>query len=296
MIATRKMVNAAPGSEIHSARKRPRLLAGRIDLPAYLSAALLLLLLVLAIVPQAATAQDPAKQDLRGRLMPPAWSPEGSAEHPLGTDHLGRDLLARIVYGARISVTIAAGAVLVAGALGTLLGLIAGYAGGILDETIMRLADIQLSFSPILLVIAIMAVIGPGLTNMILVLGLVSWVQYARVVRGQTLQIKEMMYIEAARAAGLPVRRILFRHILPNIAPALLVIATVNASQQVLNEAALSFLGLGVQPPTPAWGSMLSEGQSYFQVAWWNAVFPGLAILLAVLSVNILGDRLSDRR
>jgi len=296
MITINKHHNESSGSPTPIRRKSVRRLTGRIDLPAWLSAASLLVLLALAVVPQAATGYDPAKQDLRGRLMPPAWSAEGSGEHPLGTDHLGRDLLARIVYGARISVVIAAGAVLVAGALGTLLGLVAGYAGGVVDETIMRLADIQLSFSPILLVIAIMAVIGPGLTNMIVVLGLVSWVQYARVVRGQTLQIKEMMYIEAARSAGLPVRRILFRHILPNVAPALLVIATVNASQQVLNEAALSFLGLGVQPPTPAWGSMLNEGQSYFQVAWWNAVFPGLAILLAVLGVNILGDRLSDRR
>ena len=257
---------------------------------------LLCVLVVLALVPWIATSQDPAQQDLRGRLQPPAWHAEGAWEHPLGTDHLGRDLWARVVYGTRISMLIAAGAVVVAGLLGTTLGLISGYAGGVVDELIMRLADIQLSFSPILLVIAIMAVIGPGLQNVILVLGIVSWVQYARVVRGETMLIKEMAYVEAAQSLGLRRRQILMRHILPNVLPSLLVIAAVNASQQILNEAALSFLGLGVQPPTPAWGSMLNEGQSYFQVAWWNALFPGLAILLAVLAINLLGDYLSNRR
>jgi peptide/nickel transport system permease protein len=269
--------------------------AGRLDLLTGLSFLLLVALLLLAFFPGLATGQDPAKQNLRNRLLPPVWSSAGTWEHPLGTDHLGRDLWARIAYGARISMVVAGGAVLVAGALGTVLGLVAGYSGGWVDEVIMRLADIQLSFSPILLVIAIMAVIGPGLQNLILVLGLVSWVQYARVVRGETLVIKEMLYVDAARSVGLPARRILQRHILPNVAPSLLVIATVNASQQILNEAALSFLGLGVQPPTPAWGSMLNEGQSYFQVAWWNAVFPGVAILLAVLTANLLGDYLAER-
>jgi ABC-type dipeptide/oligopeptide/nickel transport system permease subunit len=269
---------------------------GRPHLLTWVSGVLLGGLLFLALFPQLATNQDPAQQDLRNRLAPPAWRAEGSWAHPLGTDHLGRDLWARIVYGARVSVVIAGGAVLVAGALGTVLGLVAGYAGGAVDEVIMRIADIQLAFSPILLVIAIMAVIGPGLQNMILVLGIVSWVQYARVVRGETLLARETPYIEAARSVGLHSRRILWRHIFPNVAPSLLVIATVNASQQILNEAALSFLGLGVQPPTPAWGSMLAEGQSYFRVAWWNAVYPGLAILLAVLGINLLGDRLAERR
>ena len=253
-------------------------------------------LLLMALFPQAFTAQDPFKQDLRNRLEPPFWTPEGDWTHPLGTDHLGRDLWARIVYGTHVSVLIATGAVFVAGLLGTTLGLLAGYNGGVLDEIIMRSADIQLSFSPILLVIAVMAVVGPGLRNMIIVLGLVSWVQYARVVRGETLLTREMNYIEAAHALGLRDRRIMSRHILPNVAPSMLVIATVNASQQILNEAALSFLGLGVQPPIPAWGSMLHEGQSYFQVAWWNAVFPGLAILITVLGINLLGDQLSNRR
>lgn len=263
---------------------------------AWIGGVLLIFLILLAAAPQLATSQDPAQQDLRSRLQPPVWSEEGDMAHPLGTDHLGRDLWARMVYGTRISMLIAAGAVLVAGLIGTTLGLISGYWGGLVDEVIMRLADIQLSFSPILLVIAIMAVIGPGLQNMILVLGFVSWVQYARVVRGETMLIKEMSYVEAAESVGLRRRRILLRHILPNVLPSLSVIAAVNASQQILNEAALSFLGLGVQPPTPAWGSMLNEGQSYFQVAWWNAVFPGIAILLAVLAINLIGDQLANRR
>jgi peptide/nickel transport system permease protein len=258
--------------------------------------AILLLFLLMALFPNLATQHDPAKQDLRHRLAPPVWAVEGEWLHPLGTDHLGRDLWARIVYGTRITVLIAGGAVLVAGLLGTVLGLIAGFSGGWVDEVIMRVADIQLSFSPILLVIAIMAVIGPGISNVILVLGLVSWVQYARVVRGETLLIKETPYIEAARSVGLSRGRIMWRHILPNVLPSLLVISAVNSSQQILNEAALSFLGLGVKPPTPAWGSMLAEGQSYFQVAWWNAFFPGLAILFAVLAINMIGDRLSDLR
>ena len=263
---------------------------------AWLGVGLVVMMLFLAVFPGLVTSQDYARQDLRNRLKPPVWFSDGSWANPLGTDHLGRDLWARIVVGARVSMTVAAGAVLVAGIMGTMLGIVAGYFGGLLDEVIMRLADIQLSFSPILLIIAIMAVIGKSLTNMVLVLGFVSWVQYARVVRGETLSIKEQRYIEAAHSVGVPRLRILLRHILPNILPTLLVLAAMNTSQQILNESALSFLGLGVQPPTPAWGSMLNQGKEYFQVAWWNAVLPGLAILLTVLGVNLIGDSLSDRR
>jgi peptide/nickel transport system permease protein len=257
---------------------------------------ILLINIFFALLPGVFTSQDYATQDLRNRLKPGFWHPEGSWDHPLGTDHLGRDSWARIVSGARISLIIAAGAVMVAGTIGTVLGLVSGYAGGVTDDIIMRLADIQLSFSPILLLIAIIAVIGTSLLNIILVLGFVSWVQYARVVRGVTLSTKEETYIEAARSLGMRDFRIIWRHILPNVLPTLLVIAAVNASQQILNEAALSFLGLGVQPPTPAWGSMLNEGQDYFQVAWWNAAAPGIAIVVAVLGINLIGDGLASRR
>ncbi len=270
--------------------------ARRTNVTTRLGILLVVTTLFLALLPGAVTTKDYTEQNLRNRLQPPAWHEEGSLEHPLGTDHLGRDLWARIVGGARVSVLIAAGAVFVAGSLGTLLGVTAGYVGGLFDEIVMRLADIQLSFSPILLVIAIMAVIGKSLLNVILVLGFVSWVQYARVIRSRTLSIKEEGYIEASRALGVGGLGIMLRHILPNVLPTLLVISAVNASQQILNEAALSFLGLGVQPPTPAWGSMLAEGREYLQVAWWNAFFPGLAILMSVLGINLIGDSLSDRR
>jgi peptide/nickel transport system permease protein len=256
---------------------------------------LMALVLFLALFPEAATSQSYAEQNLRQRLLPPAWDPKGAWEHPLGTDHLGRDLWARIVFGARVSMTIALGAVLIAGTLGVILGIVAGYHGGLLDEVLMRIADIQLAFSPILLIIALMAVIGKNLQNIILVLGVVSWVQYARVARGAALSIKRRGYIEAARAVGVPNGRLMLRHILPNMLRTLLVLAALNASQQILNESALSFLGLGVQPPTPAWGSMLNQGREYFQVAWWNAALPGLAILLSVLGINLIGDGLSER-
>lgn len=269
---------------------------GKLKPTTWLGVVLLVITLYLALFPNTVTTHDYREQDLRARLTPPVWTEGGSWEHPLGTDHLGRDLWARIVGGARVSMLIAAGAVFVAGALGTVLGVLAGYLGGLIDEVVMRLADIQLSFAPILLVIAIMAVIGKSLLNVILVLGFVSWVQYARVIRSQTLSIKEQGYIEASRALGLSGIGIMLRHIVPNVLPTLLVISAVNASQQILNEAALSFLGLGVQPPTPAWGSMLAEGREYLQVAWWNAFFPGLAILLTVLGINLIGDSLSGRR
>ena len=256
---------------------------------------LMVLILFIAFFPEAVTSQSYDEQNLRQRLLPPVWGQNGAWEHPLGTDHLGRDLWARIVFGARVSMVIAIGAVLVAGVLGTTLGIVAGFHGGLLDEIIMRLADIQLSFSPILLIIAIMAVIGKSLQNMILVLGLVSWVQYARVARGAALSIKGRSYIEAAQAIGVPDVRLMVRHILPGMLPTLLVLAALNTSQQILNESALSFLGLGVQPPTPAWGSMLNQGREYFQVAWWNAVLPGMAILLSVLGINLIGDGLSER-
>ncbi len=184
---------------------------------------------------------------------------------------------------------------LIAGSLGVSLGLIAGYFGRFVDDAIMRLVDVQLSFPPIFLVIAIMAVIGQSLLNVVLVLGLVTWVQYARVVRGTTLSVKEKDYVEGARACGAGHLRILLRHILPNILPSVVVIATVNVSTLILAEAALSFLGLGVQPPTPAWGTMLAEGREVFRIAWWTAVFPGLAILITVLGINLLGDGLDAR-
>lgn len=201
----------------------------------------------------------------------------------MGPTTWGRDLLSRIIFGARTSLLVGTGGVLIAGLIGITLGLVAGYYGRRVDDLIMRLVDVQLSFPPIFLVIAIMAVIGQSLLNVVLVLGVVTWVQYARVVRASTLSVRQREFVEAARAVGASGARIIARHVLPNILPPIVVIATVNVSTLILAEAALSFLGLGVQPPTPAWGTMLAEGREVYRIAWWNAVFPGVAILLTVL-------------
>ncbi len=239
---------------------------------------------------------DFKEQQLSKSLIGPFWESGSDPDYLLGTDHLGRDMLSRIIFGARTSLLVGAGGVVIAGGIGITLGLIAGYFGQFVDDFIMRLVDIQLSFPPIFLVIAIMAAIGQSLANVVIVLGFVTWVQYARVVRASTLAMKEKEFVEAARALGVGHARIIFRHILPNILAPIVVIATVNVSTLILAESALSFLGLGVQPPTPAWGTMLAEGREVFRIAWWNAVFPGVAILITVLGVNMLGDALETHR
>jgi peptide/nickel transport system permease protein len=250
------------------------------------------IVLVVAVFAPLLAPHNYQEQQLPKLLLPPFWESGADPAYPLGTDHLGRDLLSRILFGARTSLLVGAGGVAIAGAIGISFGLLAGYFGGATDDAIMRLVDVQLSFPPIFLVIAIMAVIGQSLVNLVVVLGLATWVQYARVVRGSTLSVKEKEFVEGARASGAGHVRILLRHVLPNILPPVVVIATVNVSTLILAESALSFLGLGVQPPTPAWGTMLAEGREVFRIAWWNAVFPGLAILITVLGVNLLGDGL----
>jgi peptide/nickel transport system permease protein len=266
---------------------RPRFLRSR---AAVFGLAVVSAVVVVAVFAPLLAPHDFRDQQLPKALLPPFWQARADPAYPLGTDHLGRDLLSRIIFGARTSLLVGGGGVLIAGTIGISLGLLAGYFGRAVDDVIMRLVDVQLSFPPIFLVIAIMAVIGQSLLNVVLVLGLVTWVQYARVVRGSTLSVKEKDFVEGARAAGAGHTRILVRHILPNILPPVVVIATVNVSTLILAEAALSFLGLGVQPPTPAWGTMLAEGREVFRIAWWTAVFPGLAIVITVLGVNLLGD------
>jgi ABC-type dipeptide/oligopeptide/nickel transport system permease subunit len=255
----------------------------------------LLVVLVAAFSPLLAP-HDFADQQLPKALLPPFWDPRGQLSYPLGTDQLGRDILSRILFGARTSLAVGVGGGIIACGIGVLLGLVAGFFGGWLDDAIMRVVDVQLSFPPIFLVVAIIAVIGQSLQNVVFVLGGVTWVQYARVTRGVTLSIKGREFIEAARALGASNYRLLARHVLPNILAPLVVIATVNVSTLILAEAALSFLGVGVQPPTPAWGTMLAEGREVFRIAWWNAVFPGLAILVTVLGINLLGDGLESTR
>jgi peptide/nickel transport system permease protein len=262
-----------------------------------LVALVVLLLLVLAalIGPPLAT-HDPNRQDIIARLKPPFSSAHrGRVNFLLGTDGLGRDVLSRLLYGARVSLIVGLISVVVGGVLGTFLGAIAGYVGGWVDDVLMRLADIQLAFPFILLAIIFMLVLGPGMINLILVLGIGQWVTYARIARGQTMLQREKEYVEAARALGQGTAGILFTGILPNILSPLIIIGSFNVASVILAEAALSFLGLGVPTTTPTWGGMLAESRDQLLAGhWWLAVFPGVAIMLTVLSFNLLGDWLRD--
>ncbi|HKW90283.1 MAG TPA: ABC transporter permease [Methylomirabilota bacterium] len=237
---------------------------------------------------------DPLEQDIGQRLREPGWQDALARVHVLGTDHLGRDILARIVFGSRIALVVGLAAVLISGMLGMLIGLLAGYFGGRVDDFLMRLADIQLAFPFILLAIAVIGVLGPSLRNIIIVIGVSSWVVYARVVRGEVLSIREREYVQAAVALGSRHGRVLLHHVLPNTFTPWLVVATLDMARVIVIESALSFLGLGVQPPTPTWGGMLADGRVYLSTAWWLATFPGLAILITVLGINLFGDGLRD--
>lgn len=238
---------------------------------------------------------DPNRQNIMMRLLAPGSPGAGDATYWLGSDQLGRDVLSRLLYGARVSLLVGFAAIAVGGTIGVFAGLVSGYFGGWVDDVIMRLGDIQLAFPFILLAIMFLVVLGPGLFNMILVLGIGQWVTYARIVRAQTLALREKEYVEAARAMGDRTLLILFRTILPNIMAPLTVIASFNVASVILSEAALSFLGLGVPPDVPTWGGMLSESRDHlFSNKWWMAVFPGLAIVFTVLAFNIIGDWLRD--
>lgn len=237
---------------------------------------------------------DPLEQDISHRLRPPGWRDAAGQMHLLGTDHLGRDLLARVIFGARPALMVGFAAVLISGVLGMAAGLLAGYFGGRIDDALMRLADIQLAFPFILLAIAVIGVLGPSLPVIIAVIGVSSWVIYARVVRGFVLSLREREFVQAAHALGVGDGRVLARHILPNVLTPWLVVATLDMARVIVIESALSFLGLGVQPPTPTWGGMLADGRVYISTSWWLATFPGLAILVTVLGINLFGDGLRD--
>ena len=232
---------------------------------------------------------DPLRSDFAQGLRPP-----GTPGHPLGTDQLGRDLLSRVLYGARIALFIGLCTVALTALIGSLLGLVAGFVGGLPGAILMRLADVQLSFPFILLALTINAIVGLGLQNIIVSLTAAGWVVYARVVRGQVLSVKQRDYVQAAAALGTGRARVALRHVLPNVAPSIVVVASLQFSQFVVAEAAISFLGFGVQPPTPAWGSMLSEGRDFLYVAWWLAAWPGAALALTALGVNLVGDWIRD--
>jgi peptide/nickel transport system permease protein len=249
---------------------------------------------VLATVAPALAPDDPVRNDLLERLAPPMWMDGGSARHPLGTDTLGRDVVSRLLYGARVSLVVGFSAVIVAGALGLALGLAAGYYGGRLDEALMRLGDVQLAFPALVLAIAVLAVVGSGLTSIVLVLSVTGWVTYARIARGETLSLRHREFVESARALGAGDVAILCRHVLPNVLPSITVVATFSVARTIIAEASLSFLGLGLPPPAPSWGAMLDEGRNYLTTGWWLALFPGLAILAVVLGINVVGDWLRD--
>jgi peptide/nickel transport system permease protein len=244
---------------------------------------------VVAVAAPWLAPHDPALADFVASLEPP-----GTPGHPLGTDQLGRDLLARVIYGARLALFIGVCTVLATAVVGGLLGLVAGFVERWPSAVLMRIADVQLSFPFILLALTINAIVGLGLRNIILSLSAAGWVVYARVVRGEVLAVKQRDFVQAAAALGVGRARLLFRHVLPNVAPSIIVVASLQFSQFIVAEAAISFLGFGVQPPTPAWGSMLSESRDYLYVAWWLAAFPGAALALTALGVNLLGDWLRD--
>jgi peptide/nickel transport system permease protein len=258
------------------------------------SAIVLLAVAIAAIAATEITPNDPFDIKLLQRLKPPGYVNSAGDTFWLGTDTLGRDVYARLVYGARVSLIVGLSAVLISGTLGLLLGLLSGFFGGWIDDVIMRIADIQLSFPTILLALAIMAVLGAGLDKLIIVLGLTGWVQYGRIVRGQVLSIKQEEFILAARATGERNWRIVFQHILPNIWSPIIVIASFSVATNIVAEASLSFLGVGVPPSIPSWGTMLADGRQYIGLAEWLTVPPGVAISLTVLSINILGDWLRD--
>lgn len=237
---------------------------------------------------------NPIRGSLRARLKPPVWVQGGTITHPLGTDKVGRDILSRIIYGARISLAVSVVAILVSGAIGTALGLVAGYFGGRLDALIMRLVDISLGLPVILLALVFVAAIGASFGTVVMVTAILLWARYARQVRGETLGIRERDFIARARVAGASHFRIMLRYIFPNVVNTLTVLATLQIGAVILLESALSFLGAGIPRPTPTWGSMIADGRDLIVVAWWIAMFPGLAIMLTVLSLNLLGDWLRD--
>jgi peptide/nickel transport system permease protein len=259
-----------------------------------LGACIIAVIAAAALLAPVVAPYDPTDQNLDGSLLPPMSRQAGGRPHILGTDDFGRDILSRLIYGARISLLVGFSSVLVQVGIGGMMGLAAGYYRGRVDQIIMQIADVQLAVPFLVLALAVVAVLGPSLRNLILVLGVTGWVSYARVVRGQVLTIREQQFVEAARAIGVPDRRVLFAHILPNVTNAVVVIASLEVARMIIAEASLSFLGLGVQPPAATWGAMVAQGRNFITIAWWMATFPGLAIFLTVLGINLFGDWLRD--
>lgn len=252
-------------------------------------------IIIMAIFAPLITPYNPNIGVIQGRLLPPSWLPGGHPAYLLGADELGRDVLTRVIYSARISLGVGFAAVIIGGTIGSLLGLVAGYFGKKVDEVIMTIADIQLAFPFVLLAIAVIAVVGPSLRNLIIVVGISGWVTYARIARAEVLGLREREFVTASRSIGTSNRRILFRHILPNILSPLIVVASLDLARTIMLESTLSFLGLGVQPPTASWGSMLQTGREYINTGqWWISTFPGVLLTLTTLGVSRIGDWVRD--
>jgi peptide/nickel transport system permease protein len=279
-----------------TARSRTRVLVRRLfRSPVGLTGATILLVVIVgAVGAPKLSPTDPTMLHFDIRLLPPAWLPGGNTAHLLGTDNLGRDVLSRVLYGSRVSVIVGFSAVCIATAIGVTAGLAAGYYGGAVDVVISRVVDAFVSIPFIILALAAIGALGPGLLNLIVVLGAAGWVSFCRVVRGETLALGVREFVLAAQASGETGGRILRRHLLPNVAPSVIVLATLEVAATILAESSLSFLGLGVQPPTISWGSMLANGRQYVATGWWLATFPGLAITVTVLGIIFLGDWLRD--
>lgn len=256
---------------------------------------LILLVVVLSVFAPLFTPFGPTTQDLRNNLLPPSFLAGGSPEHLLGTDSFGRDVWTRILYGGRVSLSIAALSLLVATTIATLFGLISGYVGGTVDSVLMRITDMVLSLPLLLLALAIAIALGPSYLNLIFILGLMIWPRTARLVRADTLLIKKQDYARYARAIGVPAWLLVIRHVIPNVTPTILVMVTLEVGHVILLEASLSFLGAGIPPPQPSWGTIIADGRALIASGWWIALFPGIVVSLTVMSTNLLGDWLRDR-
>jgi peptide/nickel transport system permease protein len=253
---------------------------------------IVLVVVLVALAAPILAPADPNDGDIMQRLQPPIWM--GGQSGLMGTDQLGRDVLSRVIYGARVSLIVGSVSVLLAGSLGLVLGLVSGYAGRHVDDIIMRLTDIQMAFPFILLALAIIAILGPGIRNMIIVFAVTDWTIYARTIRGAVLSIREREFVEAARGLGGGHVRIIARHILPSVTSPLIVISSFEIAKIIIYEASLSFLGLGVPQAIPSWGQILADGREYIQTAWWVSTFPGLPLMITVLGINFIGDGLRD--
>ena len=288
-MATSDSQTSAPNKGLDLLRRRVRGHQGMI-----IGSVIVVSVLLVALLAPLLAPHDPYQQDLLKRLVPPVWDSRGSWEHVLGTDHLGRDYLSRLIYGARISLLIGIGAALISGIIGTIMGVMAGYFGGRVDMIVTFMITVRLSMPVVLVALAVVAIVGGSLQVVIAVLGLLLWDRFAVVMRSSTLQIRSMDYVAAARAVGCSTSRVLMTEVMPNVVNNLIVITTIEIAHAIILEAALSFLGLGVQPPMPSWGLMVSEGKDMMLFEPWLITIPGVALFLLVLAINLMGDGVRD--